>query len=299
MRNSCIRLSLLTALIGFSSLTLSAQSWDAASQASSWAKQDKDDSFTFYEPATKTLRTWMRDGGLLGSVPLTKLDEAPDRWVMDPRNNAWVAHGSTVTQIDRTGRIIVNVKVPAEIGDICWDAKGFVVSYRSREPYLEKRDFKGDLVWAFGAKPSKGDGSSPQNRRPVVLDDSGNVLMADGSALNLAIIDGSTGRKVAETNLRLAGGQPAPLLEGSSVERGPLAIWPGKGVIFAAIKASQLPAAQKADLSGLVLARIEFAQSRLEFLPTGLDETHLLIGVLDSDAVFVNPRGGLMLVKVK
>jgi hypothetical protein len=286
-------------MLGLSMPALRAQSWDAATQARSWAKQDKDDSFTFFDPATRMLHTWMRDGGVMGSVPTGKSDEAPERWVMDPRNNAWVARGTTITQIDRTGHVILNLKVPAEVGDVCWDAKGFVLSFKAPEPYLEKRDFKGALLWSFGAKPSKGDGPAPQNRRPVVLDDSGNVLMADGNALNLAILDGNSGRKLGETSLLLGLGQPAPALEGYVVDRGPLAIWPGKGVVFAAVRAVQIPASLRAQLQGLALARLDFAQSRLEFLPTGLDESHILVGVLDSDAVFVNPRGGLMLVKVK
>ncbi len=299
MRNSCIRLSVLSVLVGLSMPALRAQAWDAATQARSWAKQDKDDSFTFFDSATRMLHTWMRDGGVMGSVPTGKSDEAPERWVMDPRNNAWIARGTTITQIDRTGHVILNLKVPAEVGDVCWDAKGFVLSFKAPEPYLEKRDFKGALLWSFGAKPSKGDGPAPQNRRPVILDDSGNVLMADGNTLNLAILDGNTGRKLGETSLLLGPGQRAPALEGYVADRGPLAIWPGKGVVFAAVRAVQIPASLRAQLQGLALARLDFAQSRLEFLPTGLDESHILVGVLDSDAVFVNPRGGLMLVRVK
>lgn len=299
MRNGRIRSTLLTALIGCSAMALAAQAWDAASQARGWAKQDKDDSFTFFDPGSRSLRTWMRDGGLLGSVPLGKLEDPPDRWVMDPRNSAWVAHGTTLSQIDRTGRIITNIKLPAEAGDISWDAKGFTISFRTREPYLEKRDFKGALLWSFGTKPNREDNPSSQSRRTTVVEDSGNLLMADGNSLNLSVVDGNTGRKLTETNLRLAGGQPAPPLEGASIERGPLAIWPGKGVVFAAVKASQIPAAQRADLQGLALARIEFAQSRLEFLPTGLDESHLLVGVLEADAIFSSPKGGLLLVKIK
>lgn len=299
MRKSSIRASLLSAIIGVSALGLGAQPWDAASQARSWAKQDKDDSFTFYDPAAKMLRTWMRDGGLLGSLPTAKLDGLPERWVLDPRNNAWITHGSSVTQVDRTGHLLYNLKLPAEVGDVCWDAKGFVLSYRAMEPYLEKRDFKGALLWSFGSKPAKSDGPAPRNLRPIVMDDSGNVVMADSNALNLSILDGNTGRKVSETNLLLAGGQPAPALEGSTIERGPLAIWPGKGVIFAAVKAAQVPAPLRASLQGLALARLDLAQSSLEFLPTGLDESHILVGVLESDAIFVNPRGGLMLVKIK
>jgi hypothetical protein len=286
-------------MIGVSTVGLCAQSWDAASQARSWAKQDKDDSFTFYDSGTKMLHTWMRDGGLLGSLHAAKLDDLPDRWVMDPRNNAWITHGTSITQMDRTGHTIYSLRLPAEVGDVCWDAKGFVLSYRAVEPYLEKRDYKGALLWSFGSKPPKSDNPTPQNRRPLVMDDSGNVLMADGNTLNLSILDGNTGRKVSETNLLLAGGQPAPALEGPAIERGPLAIWPGKGVIFAAMKAAQVPAALRASLQGLVLARLDFAQSRVEFLPTGLDESHILVGVLDSDAIFASPRGGLMLVKIK
>lgn len=299
MRNSCIRFSILSALLGLSGLTLSAQSWDAATQARGWAKQDKDDSFTFYDAGSRMLHTWLRDGGVLGSVPVGKSDEAPERWLLDPRNNAWIARGTTITQIDKTGHVILNLKLPAEVGDVCWDPKGFVLSYKAPEPYLEKRDYKGGLLWSFGAKPSRGDGPAPLNRRPIVLDDAGNVLMADGNALNLAILDGTTGRKLAETSLLLGPGQPAPALEGYVVERAPLVIWPGKGVVFAAVKASQIPAPLRATLQGQALARLDFAQSRLEFLPTGLDESHILVGVLDSDAIFVNPRGGLMLVRVK
>jgi hypothetical protein len=131
------------------------------------------------------------------------------------------------------------------------------------------------------------------------MDDSGKILMADGHSLNLSILDGESGRKLSETTFRLPGGQPAPLLEGPVLERDALAIWPGKGVVFAVVKASQIPAALRETFQGLVLARLDLAQSRLEFIPTGLDEGHLLVGVLDADAVFVSPRGGLMLVKVK
>ena len=299
MRTGFIHPYLLTTLIGFSSLGLCAQSWEASTQARSWAKQDKDDSFTFYDPVAKLLRTWMRDGAATTTVSLARLEEAPERWLMDPRNNAWVAHGAVLTQFERTGRPLANIKLPAEVGDVCWDPKGFYLSYRTREPYLEKRDYKGEVVWSFGAKPPKIEGFAPTNRRPIVLDDAGNILMADNSSLNLAIIEITNGKKVLETNLRVGENQVAPLLEGALVDRGPLAFWAGKNVVFAAVNAAQVPAAHRADFKGLVLARLDLGQYRLEFLPTGLDETHILIGILENDAIFVNPKGGLMVVKVK
>ena len=300
MRNCRIRVSLLSVLLGLSALLLPAQAWDAATQARGWAKQDKDDSFTFYDPAAKSLQTWTRDGGSLGSISLARLDEAPVRWLLDPRNNAWVASGAAMTLFDKTGRNLTTLKLPAEVGDVCWDPKGFVVSFRSPEPYLEKRDFKSHaLLWSFGAKPVKGEGPAPQDRRPILMDDAGNVLMADGRSLNLSILDGNTGQKRSETSLKLPSGEPAPALEGNTSDREPLALWPGKGVVFATVKASQVPAATRGTLQGLVLARLDLALSTVEFLATGLDETHILVGVLESDAVFANPRGGLLLVKVK
>ncbi|HEY3271218.1 MAG TPA: hypothetical protein VGJ89_08415 [Geothrix sp.] len=299
MRSLPIYASILGALLCLTPVTGSAQAWDAAVKATSWAKQDKDDSFTFYEAQGRALHTWARDGGLMGTLPLGKLDGEPDRWVIDPRNAAWVAHGTSLTHIDRTGRTMGSVKIPAEVGDVCWDAVGMILSYRTIEPYIEKRDFRNaEVIWSFGAKPAKKDGPTPQNRRPLALDDSGNVLMADGSAPNLSILDANTGKKVGETALRFHGA-PAPALEGETASRGPLAVWVGKGVIFAALKAAQVPAAQRGTLQGLVLARLDLPGASLEFLPTGLDESHLLVGILDSDAVFVNPKGGLMLVKIK
>ena len=300
MRTRYIRASVLSALLGLSIPALHAQAWDAAMQAQSWAKQDKDDSFTFFDPQARTLYTWTRDGGVMGSVPLTKLEEAPQRWLMDPRNNAWVAHGTTMSLVDRAGKVLASFKLPAEVGDACWDPKGFVISYRSYEPYVEKRDYKGGLLWSFGAKPgSRGDGPAPLNRRPVVLDDAGNVLMADGNSLNLSVLESGTGRKLSETSLRLPGKQPAPALEGPATERSAVAVWATKGVVFASVKASQIPEPLRGAIQGLALARIDLGQSTVEFLPTGLDESHILVGVLDADAIFVKPTGGLMMVKVK
>lgn len=300
MRSLSLRASLLGALLLFTPSAGSAQGWDAASQAVGWAKQDRDDSFTFLDPTARILRTWARDGGLIRSVSISRLDGPADRWAMDPRNNAWVASGATLIHVDQSGRSLGSLRLPADVGDLCWDAQGMIISYRTPEPYLEKRDFRlGDVMWSFGPKPSKREDHTPANRRPVVLDDTGNILMADGSSLNLSILDAATGRKVGETTFRTAAGQPAPLLDGFVPDRSPLAPWFGNAVVFASLKASQLPADQRSGFQGQVLARLDLAKSQVEFLATGLDESHTLVGVLDFDAVFASPRGGLMLVKVK
>lgn len=300
MRSPSIRASILGAFLCFTPAIGLSQGWDAATRAVGWAKQDRDDSFTFLDQGTRTLHTWARDGGLTRSIPLGRIDGPADRWAIDPRGNAWVASGTSLVHVDHTGRSLGSLRLPAEVGDLCWDAQGMVISYRSAEPYVEKRDFRlGDLMWSFGAKPPKREGPPPANARPVVLDDAGNVLMADGSSLNLSILDAATGKKLGETNLRTPAGQPAPLLEGFAADRAPLAPWFGNAVVFASLKASQVPAALRGNLQGQVLARLDLAKSQVEFLATGLDETHTLVGVLDFDAVFASPKGGLMLVKVR
>ena len=294
-----ICIPILGILLGLGVSSLAGQGWEASTQARGWAKQDKDDSFTFFDPAGRVLNTWMQDGGVLQNVSLAKLDGAPDRWVMDPRNNAWVAHGLVMTQYDRTGHSITSVKLPAEVGDLCWDTKGFVLSYRSSEPYLEKRDYKGSLLWAFGAKPAKEDGPAPRNLRPVLMNEAGQVLVADGASLNLSLLDGDTGKKVGETAFALPTGQAMVPLEGSLLERDAIAAWAGKGVVFAALKATEVPPLLRGPLQGRVLARLDLVKKQVEFLPTGLDEAHQLIGVLGSNAVFVSPKGGLMQVQIR
>lgn len=300
MGNRLARIAAAVLLAAPPCLPLRAQAWDAPSQARSWAKQDRDDSFTFYDPSTRMLHTWAREVGTLASLPLPRLEEPPERWLLDPRGSAWVAHGHLLTQFDRSGRQVNSLKLPAEVGDVCWDAKGFVISYRTREPYLEKRDFlTRAILWSFGAKPDPGDDPLLAFRRPVLMDDAGNVLMADGPSLNLAVLEGRTGRKIAETTLLLASGQPAPLLEGPAMDRGPLALWPGRGVVLAALSAALIPASQRESIQGLALARLDLPRARLEFLATGLDEHHVLVGVLGDEAVFASPKGGLMVVKIR
>lgn len=299
VRTLLSRAALLGALLALSGFSLDAQSWDGATQAAGWAHQDKDDSFTFYDQPSGSLRTWSREGGLQRSTPLGKLPGAPEKWAIDPHNNHWVISGLALSHVGPSGKILKTSKLPAEVADVSWDVKGFVLSYRAPEPYVEKRDFSGSVLWSHGVKPAREEGPAPLNLRPILIDEAGNVLLASGPSLNLLVLEGTTGRKLTEIRPRLADGSPAPLLEGSVDARGPLVLWPGNEVVFAAVKATQVPLRLREGLQGLVLARLDLKKMRLEFLPTGLDEAHLLVGLLDSDAVFVSPRGGLVLVKVR
>lgn len=278
---------------------LPAQGWDAATQAQGWARQDKDDSFTFYDPAAKVLHTWMRDGGEIRTVPLGRLENPPSKWIIDPRGNAWVIDGTALAQVEPNGRVAKTIKLPAEVGSVSWDTRGFILSFKTQEPYLEKRRYAdGDTLWTFGAKPGNKEALSSRNLHPLLMDDLDHILLGNGNDLNLSLINSDTGKKEGETSFKL-GKDAVPAFTGGSLDRGPLCLWSGKNVAFASMKATDLPAALRGTLQGQVLARIDLTSSTVEFLPTGLPDDHLLVGVLDGQAVLVNPKGGLLLVAVK
>ncbi len=298
MRFSPTRVLSLCVLLA-SALTLRGQDWDGATKAQGWARQDKDDSFTFYDPGTKVLHTWMRDGGELRAVPLGKLESAPGKWIIDPRGNAWVVSGTTLTLVEPTGRLARSLRLPAEVGSVCWDTKGFILSYRARSPYLEKRRYQdGDVLWTYGTKPNEKDGATGQNLHPLLMDDLDHILLGNGRDLNLVQIGAEDGKRTGEA-VFMVNGSPGLTFNGAPIDRGPLCLWSGKNVAFAALRATDLPEAVRGDLQDQVLARIDLSSSNVTFLPTGLTSQFLLVGVLDGQAVFVNPKGGLMLVPVK
>ncbi|WP_257311979.1 hypothetical protein [Geothrix fuzhouensis] len=74
-----MRLRLLTfllaalALCGLSPLRAQApaQGWDPTRIAGGWAYQEVDGSLVFFDPATRSLRAWMKGSGLLSTLPIT------------------------------------------------------------------------------------------------------------------------------------------------------------------------------------------------------------------------------------
>ncbi|HEX9082589.1 MAG TPA: hypothetical protein VF768_09940 [Holophagaceae bacterium] len=280
-------------------LILHAQGWDAATQAQGWARQDKDDSFTFYDPATKLLHTWMQDGGEMRAIPLGRLENPPSKWIIDPRGNAWVVAGTTLTQVEPDGHLGRNVRLPAEVGSVCWDTKGFVLSYKTQAPYLEKRRYQdGDVLWTFGTKPGSRDAPTALNLHPLLMDDLDHILLGNGHDLNLTVIGADSGKRETDVIFAFNGG-PSPTLGSGTADRGPLCLWSGKNVAFASLPATDLPESARGSLQGQVLARLDLGSAALSFLPSGLDASYLLVGVLGGNAVFVNPKGGLVLVPVK
>ncbi len=264
-----------------------------------WARADKDGSCTFYNPATHSLDTWMKDFGVTGSLDLSKLEVTPEMWVLDPFGNAWVVSGTTLYHVDKNGKPGATVRLPGEVADLAWGTMGMFLLYRGPEIYLEKRDYtRAGLIWSSGKKPKGPNGEAAPAAMALarlVVSEDGNVLVANGSSLSLSSFDGNKGAFMGEVKFT-QNGAAAPSLSLGGKARGALGWWLGKAVVMAAVPASQVPGEKKA---GLLLARLDLAGGSVEFLPTGATEDHKLIGVLETEAVLMKPGGGLVLVPIK
>ncbi|HJV23059.1 MAG TPA: hypothetical protein VJ570_10190 [Holophagaceae bacterium] len=288
---------LSTLLLGFALPTLcAAQGWDGASLAKGWARQDITGAFIFRDG--NLLRTWTRDGSQSGALDVSKVEGAPELWVVDSWDKAWVVSGSTLTAVDKTGKVIRKDALPGQVADLAWDADCFYLSYRTDTYYVEKRTFKtGELVWSSGTKPKKGDSPAPRLYR-IAVTNLGQVVLTMGAELNFILLSASTGRGTDQTNLSLANG-PVPALQALSPERQAVLWWEAGAKVLAALPASQLPAATKGSLTGLVLAKADLAKGTLELLPTGLEEGAQLVGALDAEVSFSKPGGGLVVLQLK
>ena len=297
MRNVLSIPVIVCSLAGGISAAAPLQEPDPVKTATGWARTDKDGSCTLYNSATRTLETWSRDFGFTGKLNLSRLEVPPEKWVLDPFGNAWVLSGPILYQVDKTGKPGPTIKLPGEVVDLGWDAKGFFLLYRGAETYLEKRDFvKAGLLWSAGKKPkaSAAATASSASDRLVVAED-GNVMLANGSSLSLSSFDGTKGTALGETVFTL-NNTAAPTLALGGRERGALGWWLGKAVVMAAVPGSQVPSEKK---TGLLLARLDLSTGSVEFLPTGVTEDHLLIGIIDSEAMLMKPGGGLVFVPVR
>ncbi len=293
MRQSSL-LPALFALIATSAWT-QAQDFDPVKAASGWSRLDIDGSSVFLVPGGKALQVWSREGGLTDALDLSKAGLTPEKWVLDSRRNAWLVAGTSLQWLERSGKPGKKEGLPAEVGDIAWDAKGFVISYRTAAPYLEKRDYKsGSVIWSFGSRP-KPEEASARTLHRIAVNDEGAILLMSGSGFSIQVLDGTKGKPVGESVFTFRGGG-APPLELGSQDRGPMAWWLSHEVAFAAVPGSQAP---WAGMQGLLLARMDFAKATLEFLPTGAPEDHFLLGVTDTDAILMNPKGGLVFVRLR
>lgn len=266
-----------------------AQDWDPVKSATGWASFDRDGSCVFGDPAARKLRVWSRDSGLTDELDMSRLSGPAEKWVLDPSGNAWVITGTTLQRVERNGKLGPSHSLPAEVADLAWDARSFVLCYRTAEPYLERRDLKGgSVIWTYGVKPSKG-GLASRARHHVAVREDGTVLLSSGESFRLEILDIEKGVKTGTVYFTLKG-QPAPLLGVGDGDRGALAWWMNTSVALMAVPASQLPAG---EFKGLVLARLDLGTRDLVLVPTGADERSALVGILEGSAVLRGPSGGL------
>lgn len=291
MRHFLIPPALLLVLTG-SLAKAQSQPWDPVEKATGWSRVDRDGSSTFFDPATQTLQTWMKDGGIISTLDISKAGFAPEKWVLDSQGNAWLISKTTLLQVDKTGKTGKREVLPLEVGDIAWDAKGFVLCYRNRTPFIEKRDYKnGQVMWSFGAKPQKGDATFKALQRIAVNED-GQVVLSTGSSFALESLDALKGHGMGQTVFTV-GEAPAPSLTLGESDRPAFVWWLGHGTAFMGLPGSQIPASK---ISGLVLARLDLAKGALDFFPTGVTEDHVLTGVTETEAVLQAPKGGLVFV---
>lgn len=289
MRHSQFSPAVSLVLMGCA-LTAQAQSWDPVQKAMGWSRVDRDGSCTFFDPETKTLQTWMRDGGITGSLDISKAGVLPERWVLDSQGNAWLVAKTSLQQVEKTGKLGKKDTLPLEVGDLAWDAKGFVLSYLSREPYLEKRDYKsGQVIWSYGTKPQKGE-VSPRIQHRIAVNEEGNVLLTSGATFSFLQIDGLKGKVLGQTLFTFRDAVPPEMVLGEA-DRPSLSWWLGHGTGFVGVPGSQVPAAK---MQGLLLARLDVSKGVLTFLPTGVTEDHVLLGVTDTEAILQPPAGGLV-----
>jgi hypothetical protein len=287
---------LLPALVAttLAAVPAAAQDFDPVVSATGWARADADGSFTFFDPVGKRLVTWLRDGTMQGSVDLSKLDGAPEFWVIDSYGNAWVVVGPNLTKVDPKGKVGTRVRLAALVADLAWDPRGLVVAYKAADPYIEKRDYKGgSVLWSWGSKPS-GSATSTVNLR-IAVTNNNEVLVTRGSSLGLEVLDLQSGKTLRQVGAAYKGGL-APELDLGAADRGPLVAWSGKAVAFAAVTGGQ---AAHTKMNGLLLARLDTSGQGIEYLPTGLTEDHHLVGIVENEAAFLKPKGGLVFVPIR
>jgi hypothetical protein len=227
----------------------------------------------------------------------------PERWVIDSYNRTWMVHDGRLLVFSKDGVLENALPLPAAVEDVAVGREGVLVLYRTAKSYLEKRDLRtGAVLWTFGDRAQAKEAASqpllvPLNRMAVGVD--GTVYLAEGASLAFTILDPLKGPKEPGQFFFTCHDAIPPRAVLGRVGRGPLLSWAGKDVIFGVFSPSQVRSCGAPESSGLVLARFDLAKGTLDWLPTPLAEGHQLVGLLDSEAVFLAPGGGLAYAPIR
>ncbi len=290
------KLGLAISLVAaFTGTVAHAQSWDATRSAKGWSRFDATGAATFYDPATRMLITWMQDAGALGTIDMSKAEMVPERWVVDD-DRIWIMAGTVMKQLNKAGQVQRTITLPAEVADVDFlPPNGIAISYRTPAPFIERRDIKtGSEVWTYGKKPRKGESTSRALHR-ILRNDEMNLVLVSHDEMVATILDGKKGDSLGQAVFTVGDAAPPKLTLGDK-DRGAITWWWSKGVAFSAVPSSGLPTLQQ---QGLLLARMDFTASTVEFLPTGVTEEFQLAGIVENRAVLVAPNGGLVFVPIK
>lgn len=340
---------------------LRAQGWDATRQAAGWAFQEVDGSLVFFDPASRSLRTWMKGSGLLSTLPLTlpevrkapaapkpeaaapaaprvtdydaagallygiprhqrnqaapvkpaataqaepaACEAKPERWVIDSYSRTWVVCDGRLVILNKDGQLEAALALSAPVEDLAVGREGILVLYRTPKPCLEKRDLRtGAVVWTYGDRAQLKEAEAhpllvPLNR--MALGSDGTIYLAEGGSLAFTVLDPARGPKgPGQTFFTCQEALPGRALLGR-LGRGPMVAWAGKDVIFSTFAPSQVKSCGAPESKGLLLARFDLTKGVLDWLPTQLPEGHLLVGLLDGEAVFLAPDGGLAYAPIR
>lgn len=230
-------------------------------------------------------------------------EAVPERWVLDAYNRIWMACDSRLAVLGKDGTPESTLPLPAPVEDMAIGRDGLFILYRTPKPFLEKRDLKsGAVLWTFGDKAqAKESAAQPLlvglNRMALGTD--GSVYVAEGASMAFTVLDPAKGPKEpGQTFFTCNDALPARAVLGR-VGRGPLLPWAGREVIFGVFTPSQVKSCGAPESKGLLLARFDLAKGTMEWLPTPLAEGHRLIGLLDAEAVFLAPGGGLAYAPIR
>jgi len=361
MKWRLLSLLAILALCGSALLRAQTQSqgWDPSRAAGGWAFQEVDGSLVFFDPATRSLRAWMKGSGLLSTLPIAlpevrksapaakpatvalsratsdydaagallygtprpkrtqpapvkpavkeapeaPSEAAPERWVIDSYSRTWMVCDERLLIFNKDGLMENASALPAPVEDMAVGREGILILYRTLKPCVEKRDLRtGAVLWSYGDRSQLREAEAqpllvPLNRMALGVD--GTVYLAEGASLAFTILDPIKGPKEpGQTFFTCHDAIPGRAVLGR-VGRGPLLSWAGKDVIFGVFTPSQVKSCGAPESKGLMLARFDLLNGALEWLPTTLSEGHQLVGLLDHEAVFLAPGGGLAYAPIR
>lgn len=230
-------------------------------------------------------------------------EAVPERWVTDSYSRTWLTASERLIVLGKDGRQDQQFTLPGPVEDMAVAPDGLLLLYRTLKPYLEKRDLRtGAILWTFGDGSQLKDPDVPPLRVPLnrmALGTDGTVYLAEGASLTFTVLDPARGPKAPGQAFFTCQDALPPRAALGHLGRGPLLTWADRGVVFGVFTPSQVKSCGAPESRGLLLARFDLGRGTLDWVPTNLAEGHRLVGLLDTEAVFLAPGGGLAFAPIR